>query len=176
MKLRIALNQHLTAMASRAAPRHTVRLRLALLYGGLFGACGAGLVAITYLLVRHFTAHVQSLASYGPVRHVLSARGLSGRLPALPALAQLQSRAQHDLVRQQSSDLHQLLVWSLVALAVMTVVSLVLGWLLLRPLRTMTSATRRISQDNLHERLALEGPDDELKELSDTIDRLLGTA
>ena len=43
----------------------------------------------------------------------------------------------------------------------------------LRPLRTMTAATRQISEENLHERLALTGPDDELKELGDTIDGLL---
>ncbi len=37
----------------------------------------------------------------------------------------------------------------------------------------MTAAARRISEDNLHERLAFTGPDDELKELGDTIDGLL---
>ncbi len=59
----------------------------------------------------------------------------------------------------------------------MTVVSLVVGWLVagrvLRPLRAMTAATRRISADSLHERLAVAGPGDELKDLADTIDGLL---
>ena len=59
----------------------------------------------------------------------------------------------------------------------MTVVSLVLGWIVagrvLRPLRKMTAATQRISEDNLHERLAMPGPGDELKDLADTIDGLL---
>jgi signal transduction histidine kinase len=57
------------------------------------------------------------------------------------------------------------------------VISVGLGWLMagrvLRPLRTMTATARRISAQNLHERLALEGPSDELKSLSDTIDELL---
>jgi signal transduction histidine kinase len=44
----------------------------------------------------------------------------------------------------------------------------------LRPLRTITSTTRQISANDLHRRLALEGPDDELKELGDTIDELFG--
>jgi len=52
-----------------------------------------------------------------------------------------------------------------------------LGWLVagrvLRPLQAMTAATRRISERNLHERLALPGPRDELKDLADTIDGLL---
>jgi len=44
----------------------------------------------------------------------------------------------------------------------------------LRPLRQMTAATRQISEDNLHQRLAVSGPDDEMKDLADTIDGLLG--
>ncbi len=70
-----------------------------------------------------------------------------------------------------------MLLQSAVALSVMTGVSLALGWFVagrvLRPLRTMTSRTRQISERNLHERLALRGPADELKELADTIDGLL---
>jgi signal transduction histidine kinase len=65
-----------------------------------------------------------------------------------------------------------------VALAVMATVSILLGWLIagrvLRPVRTITSTAREISATNLHHRLALAGPDDELKELADTIDALLG--
>ena len=72
---------------------------------------------------------------------------------------------------------HALLVGSAVALGIMTVVSLVLGWIVagrvLRPLRVMTAATQRISEENLHERLAMPGPGDELKDLADTIDGLL---
>ena len=45
---------------------------------------------------------------------------------------------------------------------------------MLRPLRTITAAARHISASNLHQRLAMTGPDDELKELGDTFDELLG--
>ena len=59
----------------------------------------------------------------------------------------------------------------------MAVLSLAIGWLVagrfLRPLRTITTTTREISATNLHERLNLAGPDDELKELADTFDELL---
>jgi signal transduction histidine kinase len=52
-----------------------------------------------------------------------------------------------------------------------------LGWLLagrvLRPLQTITTAARELSASSLHERLALAGPDDELRELGDTFDELL---
>jgi signal transduction histidine kinase len=60
----------------------------------------------------------------------------------------------------------------------MLVLSIALGWIVagrvLRPLRTITTATQHISEQNLHQRLALQGPDDELKHLADTIDALLG--
>jgi len=59
----------------------------------------------------------------------------------------------------------------------MAVVSAVLGWIVagrvLRPLRTITATARDISVTDLHERLVLDGPNDELKELGDTFDGLL---
>jgi HAMP domain-containing protein len=70
-----------------------------------------------------------------------------------------------------------LLVQSGIALAIMTMISAVLGWIVagrvLAPLRTITAATLRISEQNLHDRLALSGPRDELTALADTIDGLL---
>jgi hypothetical protein len=44
---------------------------------------------------------------------------------------------------------------------------------MLRPLRTMNTAIKRISARNVHERLALRGPRDELRNLADTVDGLL---
>ena len=71
-----------------------------------------------------------------------------------------------------------LAIVSVIALAVMAAVSMGLGWLIagrvLRPLRTITTTARDISATNLHRRLALEGPNDEFKELGDTFDGLLG--
>jgi len=77
---------------------------------------------------------------------------------------------------QRSSDSHHLLVDSGIALAVVGVLALLAGWFvagrMLRPIRTITRAARRISSTSLHERLSLRGPDDELKELGDTLDDL----
>jgi signal transduction histidine kinase len=83
-----------------------------------------------------------------------------------------------NLAQQQyDGELSSLLFWSCVALGIMFLFSLALGWMMagrvLRPLRTITSTARDISATNLHERLALDGPNDELKELGDTIDGLL---
>lgn len=150
-------------------PKRTVRLRLTLLYGGVFAASGGGLVAIAYLLVDN-RLHSQ--------RFVTGRRFPSnGALPGLGVVNAPRS-TKAGLGVQQSADLHQFLVQSLIALGVMAVVSVLLGWLLagraLSPLRTMTATTRRISERNLHERLGATGPSDELKDLGDTIDGLLG--
>ena len=75
-------------------------------------------------------------------------------------------------------ELHRIVVESGLALAIMAFASIGLGWLMagraLRPLREMTNAARHISEQNLHQRLAVRGPADELKDLGDTIDGLLG--
>ena len=74
---------------------------------------------------------------------------------------------------QRATDSHELLVNSAIALGIVAVLALLAGWLvagrLLRPIRTITSTARRISSTSLHERLALDGPQDELKELGDTL-------
>jgi signal transduction histidine kinase len=79
---------------------------------------------------------------------------------------------------QRAVDSHQLLVNSGIALAIVAVLALLAGWLIagrmLRPIRTIIRTARRISSTNLHERLALDGPEDELKELGDTLDDLFG--
>lgn len=165
-------------MAVSLLPRRTVRLRLTLLYGGLFLISGAMLLAVTYLLVRHSVG--------GPVKGVQLAPGAahgagaapSTAPPGLESLHVLSARAQQSVAEQKSSVLHQLLVQSAIALGLMAVVSIVLGWIvagrILRPVRTIATAARSISATNLHERLALDGPDDELKDLGDTFDGLLG--
>lgn len=142
-------------------PQRTVRARLTLLYGGLFFAAGAGLLAVTYVLVEHTTA-VRIRAVKGG--HQVITSTAPKRLSGLAA-------------QQRAIDLHHLLVNSGIALAIMAVAALALGWLIaghvLRPLRTIISTTQQISAHNLHERLDLPGPTDELKHIADTIDGLL---
>jgi signal transduction histidine kinase len=104
--------------------------------------------------------------------------GAAAPVAATPQQVQYQVRQLHTLATQQhSAELHRLLIMSGIALAIMAVASMGLGWLIagrvLRPLHKITSAARAISASNLHERLALEGPDDELTELGDTFDGLL---
>jgi signal transduction histidine kinase len=93
--------------------------------------------------------------------------------------ARAQARKLEALGRQQhAEEMHRLLVDLGIALAIVAILSLGLGWLLagrlLRPLQTITKAARAISAKSLHRRLALRGPSDELREVGDTFDELLG--
>ena len=158
---------------SRLTPRRllhlssrTVRLRLTLLYGGLFLVSGVALLAIMYLLFRQASG-VDLIVSTG------TPHGSASR----EAVSHVVELKYARLVRRSTEDLHRGLLQAGIGLAVMTVVSIALGWLVagrvLRPLRAMTATTRQISERNLNERLALSGPRDELKDLADTIDGLL---
>jgi signal transduction histidine kinase len=161
-------------------PRRTVRLKLTLLYGGLFLASGAALLAVTYVLVSRrlpvaIAAQGQTTGG-GSVKEFCALNGTGGSgtatLPASGCATVLATANQ-----ERNAALNQLLEESGIALAIMTVVSIGVGWLVagrvLRPLRTITTAARRISARNLHQRLALDGPDDELSELAKTFNGLL---
>ena len=156
-------------------PSRTVRLRLTLLYSGLFLASGVALLATTYLLFRSSTG-VDLIVPTGTLHGPSSPGGHNGALPNPDAIRQVRQMYAAALARN-THGLHQGLIQSGIALAIMTAVSIALGWLVagrvLRPLRTMTATTRQISERNLNERLALSGPRDELKDLADTVDGLL---
>jgi signal transduction histidine kinase len=159
------LHQSFAALMARW-PRHTVRLRLTALYGGLFLASGVGLLAIVITSV---------LARGWPPPSGATMAIAEGTSPA--RAHQIVARAAAQAAQQHAAAVNQLLASSAVALAAMTLLSVALGWVVagrvLRPLRAMTAATRQISEDNLAERLTLPGPADELKDLADTIDGLL---
>jgi signal transduction histidine kinase len=162
-------------------PRRTVRLKLTMLYGALFLISGTVLLAVTYFLVEQklpvvATTHGQSAgvggATSGQQVCFIETTGGASPPPALPSsgCGAVLSQYRHD-------ELRQLLSGSGIALAIMAAASIGLGWLVagrvLRPLRTITTAARRISASNLHQRLALDGPDDELRELGKTFNGLL---
>ncbi len=145
--------------------RHTARLRLTALYGGLFLLSGAALLAITYLLAR---------ATDKPSYIELSGNAL--RTIPESAVGHLH-QFQVAVARYQSGrDLSHELIESGIALVIMAVVAVVLGWIVsgraLRPVSTITATARRISATNLQERLTLDASDKEFQQLGDTLDSL----
>ena len=87
------------------------------------------------------------------------------------------SGVQAGAAAQRSTTLAHLLTYSLVGLAVVTLLAAVAGWIvagrILRPVHRLTAAARAASEQNLSHRIALQGPRDELRELADTFDTML---
>jgi len=174
-------------------PRLTVRARLTLLYTGLFAACGAVIVAVSYILMARLPTSGQEQQ---PTRLLVGGRLRNGTdvpdsilaqcqaqqnpgYPDKPALSQCvslleQQGAQH----QQTLTLSHLLQYSLITLAVVLALAAVFGWIfagrVLRPVQQITMAARAASEHNLSARVALRGPRDELRELAQTFDDMLG--
>ena len=185
-------------------PRWTVRLRLTLLYGALFLVTGAGLLGFTYVLVEHATSDTLFGSTQDGSTTIIASQGgigtggktftnstsgppqvsISGtEITTIPGLTPEQAQLQAEQLRtqaeqQHTAELHQLLMNSGLALGAMALVSILLGWIVagrvLDPFRMMTATTQAITVSNLNRRLDLRGPNDEIKELGDTIDGLLG--
>jgi signal transduction histidine kinase len=180
-------------------PRRSARLRLSVMYGAAFLACGAAVLGvIAYLLYGHSASPSSGSQLKSSASEVLHAKVpvadvhpagrydiISVRMPVAtprqpmkpPALtaaerAKLIAKAEVHV----SYDKREILIISAVALAAIAVAAAAIGWIIagrvLRPLSTITAAARRIAASSLHERLALQGPEDELKELADTLDNL----
>jgi signal transduction histidine kinase len=150
--------------------RGSVRLRLTLLFGALFLAAGAAVLGITYGLVSHATNGIIVARTYsGSVQS-------GGAAETVPGLQQLQTQAVANAAGARAAEDDTLLMDSGIALGIMAVVSAALAWFVagrtLRPLSRITAAASRISAANLHERLALREPGDDLRELADMMDDL----
>ncbi len=178
------------AAPKRAKRGLTIRLKLTLWYGCLFFLAGVVLIATNYFMVRNSLAIAPEKAraavaeQFGIPPGALEFRPIPGMDPGemqryvtingipLPVLL---DQAQRELKQEA---LRQLWSRSLIALGIMAVIVFGMSWLvagrMLRPLHAITSTARRLSGSTLHERINLHGPRDELKELADTFDSMLG--
>jgi signal transduction histidine kinase len=178
----------------RPARRRPIRLRLTLIYSGLFLLAAAMLLAFTYVFVVRGLATTSTLGQ--PTQPTVGGEPLQkacGKVMAAEKTRRPLTVEDRELITkcrlsfssgvaagaqsQRAEATHQLLLYSLVGLGLMGAVSGAVGWLVagraLRPVHAITGAARRASEENLGERLALAGPPDELKELADTYDAML---
>jgi signal transduction histidine kinase len=152
----------------------SIRLRLTLTYAVVLVATCAALLALNYALLYQSlyarigfptAAEIVADANYPPEDPVDNEK-----LRWVEAEQARMSQLRNDTLLNTAGT-------SAIALAITAVLGLGVSWAvagrMLRPLRTLTAATRRISQDRLHERIALTGPHDELKELADTFDQMM---
>ncbi|WP_411977520.1 sensor histidine kinase [Streptomyces brevispora] len=155
-------------------PHSTIRTRIALVYGGVFLVLGTALLVTVNLASRAGTdSQARSIARTAAV--VQPGYAVNGPLVTRRRLG---PPTVYDLTDHVSDAAgHQLLIWSAASLLVMTACAVGVGWWtagrVLRPVHAMTAKARRLSEHTLHERIASSGPDDELKELGDTLDALL---
>ncbi|MEV0567652.1 HAMP domain-containing sensor histidine kinase [Dactylosporangium sp. NPDC050588] len=154
-------------------PRRSIRLRLTLVYAVMLVLTCAGLLAFNYaLLYNSLYTNVN-----GPTAAELAGiqPPTDGSEGAEKFWAVRRELAENERLRRR--ELLHTGEMSALALALTFVAGVGVSWIvtgrMLRPLRTLTTTTRRISQDHLHERVALAGPDDELKELADTFDAMV---
>ncbi len=154
--------------------RSTVRVRLTVLYAGAFFLAGAALVVVMYFVLRAALDR-QLTARVGVAEH------LPGSASTESSSQQAGHAEQAALLAQFRNDrndtLDTMLIASLAALGGVGIIAGGFGWLLagraLHPLQQVTATARRVADRSLHERIALDGPNDEIKELADTFDAML---
>lgn len=160
--------------------RMTLRVRLTLIYSGLFLVAGVVLLATTYALFNQQLARApwNILVNGGPGSSASpSAAGVD--TPAIDENIRLLQEQRHQLHEAATTSL---LTQGGIALGLVAGAAAGFGWLVagrvLAPLHQVTATARRIATApaagrGLHERIALRGPDDEVKELADTFDTML---
>ncbi|HEY2594501.1 MAG TPA: ATP-binding protein, partial [Chloroflexota bacterium] len=163
----------------------SARARLTLLYTSLFMLGGAGLALITYLLVASTLHSTAALTTPPRVQQAVENcfTLLESQGPATPASATQKCAAlythgvQAGASAQRATTLAHLLTYSLLSLAGATMLAAAAGWIvsgrILRPVHRLTAAARAASEQDLSQRIALQGPRDELRELADTFDTML---
>nr|WP_260408294.1 HAMP domain-containing sensor histidine kinase [Planomonospora venezuelensis] len=172
-----------------------MRARLTLLYGGLFFLAGSVLLGLTYLLTaralnQQFLVKIEGRMLAGPKAPPSAQPTPSGGVapPVQPVPSAeppgatilrdaLNGEAEREIQRRAADVLSEMLRSSLVVLVLVGIVALLLGYLVadraLRPLDRVTETAQRLSESTLHERIALQGPHDEIKRLADTFDAML---
>jgi signal transduction histidine kinase len=169
------------------APRNwTFRVRLTVLYGGMFFAAGALLLALTYGLVRQSLDNRIIPTGGAFIAEAQPAPATATGTVINPVPTDTLERIQQAVTAEQNKfrdeTLNALLGYGGLALAVVGLIAVGFGWLMservLRPLHRITETARRIGragggQAALHERISLAGPRDEITELADTFDAML---
>ncbi|MET7465752.1 HAMP domain-containing sensor histidine kinase [Nonomuraea sp. NPDC005501] len=158
----------------RVRPWHRLglRMRLTILYGGLFFLAGSLLLWSTYLLTARALSQQFSLG----FTKIVTSKPLVTVTQA-PSDDLVFQQVKGDVRQRAATVLDDMLRSSAAIMVLLGVLAVVLGYLVadraLRPLDRVTETARRLSESTLHERIALDGPPDEVKRLADTFDAML---
>ncbi|MFE2724358.1 sensor histidine kinase [Kitasatospora sp. NPDC059327] len=149
--------------------RPTIRIRLTLLYGGMFLMAGVVLLLLMYFFVR------QALHDVQPPPFLFGKDITVNGVPMTSEQFNQYLANRHEIA--SNSALNTLLRKALTVLVCLAVIAFAAGYAMagrvLRPLGRITRTAREVASSDLHRRIELDGPDDELKELADTFDDML---
>ncbi|GGW69265.1 sensor protein CutS [Streptomyces lucensis JCM 4490] len=159
--------------------RPTIRIRLTLLYGGMFLIAGILLLSIIYLLAAQAISTgnqpLFKIVSYQELK--VSSDSCSVINTTRLSLSEFNDAIAHCVDQQRQAALDNLLSRSLLALLGLAVIAFAFGYAMagrvLSPLGRITRTARQVAGSDLSRRIELDGPDDELKELADTFDDML---
>ncbi|WP_405996839.1 sensor histidine kinase [Streptomyces sp. NBC_00829] len=160
----------------------TVRVRLTVLYSGLFLLSSTILLAVIYLCTQRritgtLTVELGETPPLPPGAWLPDGTGPHPPPPSAGLTDKVPPEVEQAISHAEDAMLAQLLTVSLIAWVVLSLTSIVVGWWLaghvLRPVHRITTTAQRLSWENLHERIALPGPRGEFKDLADTFDDLL---
>nr|WP_189324845.1 HAMP domain-containing sensor histidine kinase [Streptomyces flaveus] len=161
--------------------RPTIRIRLTLLYGGMFLIAGIMLLSIIYLLAAQaLNTGSDPLFKITGVTGGTNIKVASENCPAVNSnqtLDEFNAAIATCIDIQRRTALDNLLSRSLLALLGLAVIAFAFGYAMagrvLAPLGRITRTARAVAGSDLSRRIELDGPDDELKELADTFDDML---
>ncbi|GGX27493.1 sensor protein CutS [Streptomyces lomondensis] len=159
--------------------RPTIRIRLTLLYGGMFLIAGILLLSIIYLLAAQAlnTGNEPLFKIVGGTEIKVASDNCPAVNSVSTTLAEFNAAISECIDDQRQAALDNLLSRSLLALLGLAVIAFAFGYAMagrvLSPLGRITRTARAVAGSDLSRRIELDGPDDELKELADTFDDML---
>jgi len=159
------IKQHLPSWQS-------IRFRLSVQYSALVFGLGGALLGLVYLAVQ------RGLRSQAMMAHLWEGRRVileSGQVVILPSYREVEVRAIESIYNEIVLD--QVARFTFLAVGLLFLLSIVVGWVMsgrvLKPVGEITTVAHEIQASDLSRRIALQGPDDELKRLADTFDEML---
>jgi signal transduction histidine kinase len=150
----------------------SIRFRLSVQYSALVFGLGGALLGLVYLAIQRGLRDETMMSHLWEGRQVMLE---SGRVFTLPYYREVEVRAIESIYNEIVLD--EVASFTLIAVGILFLLSIVVGWIMsgrvLKPVGEITTVAREIQASDLSRRIALEGPDDELRRLADTFDEML---
>lgn len=151
----------------------SIRFRLSVQYSALVFGLGGGLLGLVYLAIQRWLRSQTMMATVITGQRVVL---LDGTVVLVPEMKEIEARAIESIYNEIVLD--RVAQFTLLALGALFLLSMMVGWVMsgrvLKPVGEITEVAREIQASDLSRRIALTGPDDELKRLGDTFDEMLG--